>query len=53
MEKTALAKRHDTDQKEQFKLQQIARLEAHIQRQDICLCVYVDILIPVSSVRSL
>ncbi|VDK67823.1 unnamed protein product [Onchocerca ochengi] len=35
IEKAALAKRHDTDQKEQFKLRQTARLEAHIQRQDI------------------
>ncbi|EJD73821.1 hypothetical protein LOAG_18785 [Loa loa] len=32
MEKTALAKRHDTDQKEQSKLHQTARLEAYIQR---------------------
>ncbi|VIO94010.1 conserved hypothetical protein,hypothetical protein [Brugia malayi] len=32
MEKTALAKRHDTDQKEQFKLYQTARLEAYVQR---------------------
>ncbi|CAG9534251.1 unnamed protein product [Cercopithifilaria johnstoni] len=32
MEKTALAKRQDMDQKEQFKLHQIARLEAYIQR---------------------
>ncbi|OZC06653.1 splicing factor 3A subunit 3 family protein [Onchocerca flexuosa] len=32
IEKTALAKRHDTDQKEQFKLRQTARLEAYIQR---------------------
>lgn len=35
MEKTALAKRHDMDQKEQLKLHQTARLEAHIQRHDI------------------
>ncbi|MCP9261269.1 Splicing factor 3A subunit 3 [Dirofilaria immitis] len=51
MEKTALAKRHDMDQKEQFKLHQTARLEAYIQRQDIYL--YLCKCIVVSSIESL
>lgn len=53
MEKTALAKRHDADQKEQFKLHQTARLEAYIQRQDISLYVYENAVILVSCVRLL